>query len=808
MTGMLKDVRVAGRMIFKAPGVASIAVIALALGIGLTAIMFSIVHGALIRGLPFEGGDRFMNVERMRLEDPSSTLGVSIHDYTDWRAQQSSFEELAAFFTGTVNMRGTERAERYDGAFITANGLTTLGVQPVIGRLFREDEDEPGAPMSIILSHHVWRDRFDRSRDVIGQSVHVNGESATVIGVMPEGFRFPIRQDIWVPLRANPLDLERDGGTWMDVYGRLREGVTRDQASVEFAGIAERLATAYPDTNGGLGVDIKPFTDEYVGDEAKGLLLTMLLAVFLVLIVACANVANLLLARAATRSKEVAIRTAMGASRLRVVFQLLMEALSLSLLGAALGAGIAWVGIDWFDKAVQASSPPYWLVFQLDLPILAFVTGVGVLAGVVSGVIPAIKASSSAPQDVLKDESRGSSSLRIGRMTRALVVVEFAFSAAVLVVAGLMIKSVANLRDLDPGFSTENVFKARVGLMEIDYPTPESRNQFFDEVLRRLEGKPGVESVTLASALPGLGFGGRSYGVQGETYTENRDFPSGRWAEVSPSFFETLGVTMLAGREFTEQDDEAAVPVVIINESLAERHFSGEDPLGKRIRLGRMDSEDAWMTVIGIVPDLWMAGLGNIGSSHAGMVVPVAQNGGSRFMTVAIRAQGDPLALTAMVRDQVAAVDQDVPIYFVDTVAGEIADQTWFYRVFGTLFSVFGAAALFLASVGLYGVMSFGVSRRTQEVGIRMALGARGGEIQRLILRQGAGQIVIGLAIGLGLAALLGRGMQIMLFQVEPFDPAIFALISAVLAGTGVLASLIPARRATRVDPATALRYE
>ena len=807
MTGLLKDVRFAGRMIFKNPGVASLAVLALAMGIGVTATMFSIVHGALIRGLPFEGGDRFMNVEKMRLDDPEFTIGVSIHEYQDWRSQQTSFEDLAAFYPGTVNIRGTERAERYDGAFITANGLTTLGVQPVLGRLFREDEDEPGAPMAIILGYQVWQDRFDRSRGVLGQSLHVNGESATIIGVMPEGFRFPLRQDVWIPLRMNPLEIDRNGGTSLDVYGRLREGVTSDQALVEFGGIGERLAAQYPETNEGLGVTMLPFTLEYIGEEAQGLLITMMAAVFLVLIVACANVANLLLARAALRAKEVAVRTALGASRLRVIFQLLAEALALSLLGAVLGAGIAWIGIDWFDNIVQATNPPYWLIFRLDSPIVLFVAGVGIVSGVMAGVIPAIKASSSAPHEILQDQSRGSSSLRIGRLTRALVVVEFAFSAAVLVVAGLMIKSVSNLRDIDLGFASEDVFKARVGLMAIDYPTQERRNQFFDELLLRLEDKPGVRSAALATALPGVGFGVRSYGVQGESYASDRDYPRGRWAEVSPGFFETFDVSIISGRGFTDEDMAGGLPVVIINESLAARHFGGEDPLGRQIRFGLENSAEPWMSVVGVMPDLWLGGLGNLGAEHAGMMVPLAQHG-QRFMTVAIRADGAPLALTTMVRDQVAAIDADVPIYFVDTVAGEIRSETWFFRTFGTLFAVFGAIALFLASVGLYGVMSFGVSRRTQEVGIRVALGAQGRQVERLILRQGLGQIVVGLAIGLGVAAVLSRGVAILLFDVEPWDPAIFALIGVVLTGTGVLASLIPARRATGIDPATALRYE
>ncbi|RMH16981.1 MAG: ABC transporter permease, partial [Gemmatimonadetes bacterium] len=794
-------------MLFKHPGVTGIGVVALALGIGLTTIMFSIVYGALIRGLPVEGGDRIVHIERSKLVDDISSMGVSVHDYVDWRERQRSFEHLAAYYEGTANIRGTESAERFEGAFVTANTFTVLGVRPVVGRLFREDEDEPGAPLAVLIGYHVWRDRYGLDPNIEGRSIVLNGEPATIVGVMPEGFRFPVQQDVWVAHRQDPVAIERDGGIWLEVMGRLRPGVTVDQAMEEFDRIAVQLEAEHPETNTGVRVLMKPFTREYVGDEAVGLLLTMLGAVGLVLLVACANVANLLLARAALRQREIAIRTAMGASRRRVITQMLVESLALALVGAALGAAVAWVGIGWFDRAVQLSEPPYWMRFTLDLPILGFVAGLAALSGVVSGLIPAIKASGSAPHEILKDEGRGTSSLRIGRLSRALVVAELAFSAAVLVVAGLMIKGVTNLRTLDPGFRTEGVFTARIGLMEAEYPDTASRRRFFDEVLQRVRAEPSVRAATLTDRLPGLGTGRSWYAVEGASYASDRDYPFARSKVVGTGYFETFGIQPLAGRVFEESDDENSVPVVIVNRSLAEREWGSVNAaLGKQMRQGRSDSDSPWLTVVGVVPDTWMQGLGNTDDDTEGFFLPLRQQD-RRFVSLAAVGPSDPMTLTATVRDIVTGVDPDVPIYFVQSLDQAIEQQTWFYEVFGTLFAVFGAVALFLASVGLYGVMSFGVSRRTQELGIRMALGAGGGQLRALVMRQGVGQILLGLTVGLAVGFVLARGMTLIFFEVEPFDPAVMGIIALVLSATALLASFVPARRATRVDPMVALRY-
>ncbi|MEJ2312077.1 MAG: ABC transporter permease [Gemmatimonadales bacterium] len=808
MSGLLKELRYAVRMLRKNPGTSLIAVLALGLGIGLTTIMFSIVYGAVWKGLPFEGAEKLVHIERNNLAEDIESMEVPIHDFLDYRKAQTSFEGLAGFYSGTVNLAGTERPERYDGAFISANAFELIRVQPVLGRNFQEGEDTPAADPVMLLGYHVWQDRFGGDPEVVGQVARVNGEQTTIVGVMPEGFRFPVAEDVWLPLRMDPLELERGEGLSLEVFGRLRDGTNIDQASAEMQAIAARLAEEYPDTNEGVGAVLKPYVDEYIGAEPRAMLYTMLGAVFLVLLVACANVANLLLSRAATRSKELAIRSAVGASRLRVIMQLLGEGVVLASAGAVLGIGISVLGIGMFNRAVEPTDPPFWIDIGLNTVVLVFVIVIAVLAGVLSGILPAIQASGSAVNEVLKDESWGSSGFRVGKLSKGLVVGEIALSLGVLVAAGLMIKSVTNLKTIDYGFDTETTFTARMGLFEADYPDTTSRREFFREVLRRVEQRPGVEAAAIVTALPGAWSYGSRFGIEGATYDRDQDYPVARFATVSPDFLDVYGVKVLEGRTFGPQDTYDAMPVAIVNQSFAEQFYPEGSAIGKRVRQGDSGTEEPWRTIVGVVPDMYMQGLSNMEEDPWGVYFPLDQYD-TRFAYVALRSAGeDPMALAAGARDDVMAVDQDIPLYWVQTHQAAIDEQTWFFRIFGNLFMVFGFVALFLAAVGLYGVMSASVSHRTSEMGIRMALGAQGGDVLWLVMKQGAVQVGIGMALGLALAALLSRGLDLILFQVEPWDPVVFALIAAVLAAVGMLASYIPALRATRVDPAVALRYE
>jgi putative ABC transport system permease protein len=800
---LLKDLRYGARKLVRNPGFAAISVLTLALGIGLTTTMFSIVYGALYRGLPFDESERLIHLERNNLPRDIESMGVTLHDLRDWREQQRSFEGLAAWTNGTVNVAGSEKPERYDGAYMSANTFRLLRVQPLLGRTFRDGDDAPGAPAVAVLSHELWQTRFRGDRNVIGQTIRANGVSAEIVGVMPEDFQFPFSEDLWLPLRME-LEPKRGDGDQVEVFGRLKPGVSLDQAAVEMSSIARRLALEYPESNRDVGAVVKPYTEEYIGDEVSALLFTMLGAVFLVLLIACANVANLLLSQAAMRAKEVGIRAAMGASRWRIMKQFLTEPLALAFIGAVIGTGLAWLGVGAFNRAIAPTDPPFWIDIKIDAPILLFVLGVTVFCTLVAGILPAMRASSGNVHDVLKDESRGSSSFRGGKLSRVLVVMEVALSVALLVAAGLTIKSVTRLRTIDFGFPTRDIFTARVGLPETDYPDSVSQGQFLTQLHQRLAEVPGVEAYALSTALPVLGSGMDNVAIEGKSYAEDKDYPATHFQSVSPGYFSTFQVAV-EGRDFSDQDRPGSLPVAIVNTSFARLHFPGQQAVGRRIRMGDSDTQAPWRTIVAVVPDMWSDGTDN--EDPQAVYFPLAQVP-ERFVSIIARPRGEPGTLAAPVREVVSGIDPDLPTYFVSTLQARIDEQTWFYRIFGALFMIMGFVALVLAAVGLYGVMAFNVGRRTREMGVRMALGARGADVIRLVLRQGLWQIAIGLVLGLAMAAGLANLLKIILFQVSALDPLIFGLTVVVLVAAGLAACFIPARRATRVDPMVALRYE
>lgn len=806
MREIVKEFRIAFRSLAKQPGLAVLAILALGMGIGFTAIMYSIVHGALYRGLPFPDGDRIHAVLATNPAEGIDQTNISIHDYMDWHDQQSSIEELAAFYNGTINVTGSEGPRRYDGAFMTASAFRVLGVQPFLGRSFRNEEDVPGAALVLILGHQVWRDDYGSDPGILGEQVKVNGEMASVIGVMPEGFLFPNTEQVWVPLRGDPLATERGSGHFVTPFGKLPTDVSLEQAQTEFSGIATRIAGEYPDTNEGLDAKVMPYTDTAMGDEGSAIMLSMLATVFLVLILACVNVANLLLARAAGRTKELAIRTAMGAGRARVLALLLAEAGILTLGGALVGVAIAKVGIDVFARLAVDTDPPFWFVFALDGPILLFVVGATVVAALMAGLIPGLKVSSGGRlNELLKDESRGSSSMRIGKLSRLLVMGEVAMSVGLLVTAGLMVKGMIELRTMEYGFEREEVFTARIGIFPNDFPDEESKSVFFRDLQDGLQARPEITQASLADVLPGLGSGLGPFGLEGEAYPEDRDYPRARGIRVTPGYFATVGVEPLQGRTFNRGDDREALQVAMVNQSFVRRFSPNEDVLGKRVRRGTSESEEPWLTVVGVVPDLYMEGVGQDKENSQGMYIPLAQSD-AQFVSIAVRGMGDPGTLAPIIRDEVGRHSPDTPIYWPQTLKEAVAENLWWVDLFGGLFAIFGLGALFLAAVGLYGVMSFSVKQRTHEVGIRMALGAESGSVLRLVLRQGALQVFLGLFIGLGLGSLLSRGLRQEFTLVEPLDPQVFLGICAVLLTTAFVATIVPARRATKVDPVEALR--
>jgi predicted permease len=807
MHSLVQDLRLGLRTLKKQPASAVITSVTLALGIGLCTTSFSLVYGVFFRGLNVPEASRLTLIHRTVPSRGIDFMGVNQHDLYDWRAQQTSFDGLATFETGTVNLSGLEGPERYDGAFVSANVFDLLRVRPVLGTGFRSGDDAAGAPLTVVLGYQAWHTRYEADPSVVGSSVTVNGEPATILGVMPNGFMFPQDQELWVVSRDRRAEEpDRARANRFTVFGRLKAGVTRDQAAAEMALIAQRLEAEYPESNEGVTTRFQSFIQRDTGPELVAVFGAMQVATIFVLLIACANVANLLLARATLRTRESAVRSALGASRVRVVLPFFAETLLLSVAGAIVGVGIAHVGITLFDGATQGVGKPYYMRFALDVPVLAFVVGITLLTSLVAGAAPAIRVLRSSVTATLNDEGRGSSGAMGGRMTNVLVTAEIALSCALLIGAGLMIKSIVKLNTFEFPFATENVLTARIGLFEQDYPDRESRDELFRRLVEDLERLPGARSASLSTSIPPSA-GTRSIGIEGEMYATPQAHPTAEQISVTPQFFDTYEVPIVRGRTFTDRDGWEDMPVAIVNQPFVDRFFPGEDPLGRRFKEGTSDTNVTWITIVGVVPDMRLDNF-EPETDPAGFFRPLTQRS-ANFVTLSVNTtRADALTLIPDVRNIVQALDPNLPIYDVYTAQGFIDGRTWFYRVFGTLFIVFGAAALFMATVGLYGVLSFSVSRRVREMGIRMALGANARDVVRLVVWQGGRRIMVGLALGLVLAYGLTRVIRILMFETTPQDPPVFTIVVVVIAATGLLASFIPANRATRVDPAVALRYE
>ncbi len=806
MNTLRADLRYAVRTLARTPGPALVAAVALALGIGLTTTMFSIIYGGIMQGLPYPGGDRIAVVMRSSQARGVQRSSLPIQDLYDYRAQQRSFTALGGYTSGTVNVSGTERAERFDGTWATADVFRALGVPPLLGRTFSPEEAAPGGAKVVVLGYDVWRERYASDPSILGRSLRVNGDPYTVIGVMPQGFDFPDGTTIWLPLQTDPLAGKRGEGQFLVGIGKLKPGVSFQEATADVAATARRLAVQYPEADSAFTATALTYPDWSIGPQPRHLLYTMLGAVIFVLLIACANVANLLLDRAAHRTREVGIRAALGATRAQVVRLFLTESSVLAFAGVALGVVLAWFGVHAFNRAIADTGVPSYIRIGLYPPVLLFALGAGLLASLASGVIPALQSSRTDVAEVLKDESRGSSGLHIGRLSRGLVMLEIALSCALLLAAGLMVKSVMRLRNMDPGFATASVFTARIGYPEA-YTDTLRQKRFFRQLNERLATIPGVRAAAISSGLPGAsqGLGGGRFAIDGKSYARPSDYPLTRTASVTPSFFATLQIPLARGRLLNDGDRDGTAPVAVVTQHFADRYLADGDALGRRIRFGGADSEEPWITIVGVVPDIF----GGDPEDPRPPVVfrPLAQ-AHSNFVYISARAAGSPMALTAQIRDAAAALEPDLPLYWIMPLDRAIAKELWFVRVFGTMFMIFGAVALFLAAVGLYAVMSFSVSRRTREVGIRMALGARTGRVVRMILRQGIVQLAVGMTIGLALAIGISRLLAIILFDVQPRDPFVFIAVATTLALTGVLASFVPALRATRVQPQDALRSE
>lgn len=799
MTALGQTLRSLGRQ----PGLTAAMVLTFALGLGLTGAMFCLVQGAT-RDLPFPDSQQLIHLESQIPSRGIPGLEVSFHDFLDWRQRQTSFRDLAAYHLGGADLASPgQPPERVRAAFLTANALALLGVAPSLGRGFLDTEEGPGAPRVALLGHSLWRSRFGGDPALVGTAIRIDGEPTVVLGILPEWFRFPLQEEVWLPLRLDPRRLRRGEGRPLEVFGRLRDGVPLGRAREEMESIAGQIALESPGTNTGVGVVVKPFTEEYVPRQVRALLWTMLGAVFGVLLVACVNVANLLLARTMKRSREIAVRVALGADRRRIARQLLGETLVLAALGAAGGLALTALSVSVFRDWIAATRPPFWIRFDLDLPVLVFLAGLTLLAALLAGLAPALRASGQRVHEVLKDEGPGGSGLRPGRLVRALVVGEIAVTFALLAAAGVMVRTVVNLRTVDYGFNPGEVFTAWIALSLERHPDDGERRRFFAGLAQRLEALPGVEAAALGSNLPATPAETTAFALEGRPPVRPGELPSSRLVVVSPGFFAAFGLRPSQGRGFGPEDREDGLPVVLVNEAFRARYLPGESPLGRRVRVGG-DRREPWRTVVGVVPDMHLGGPDDLG--REGIYLPVSQSGAAALHLVVRPIGGEPLALTAPVRRVVQELDPTLPVDRVSTLAEMIRQRTWLYGVFGTLFLVFGGAALFLAAVGLAGVMSFSVSRRTAEIGTRRALGAQESDIRRMILGQAGSQVAAGMALGLALALPLTRALRHVLFQVSPWDPWTVLAIGAVLVLAALLACLLPLRQAIRVEPLVALR--
>ncbi|MDQ3805913.1 MAG: ABC transporter permease [Acidobacteriota bacterium] len=806
MGTLFNDIRYGARTLWKTPGFTGVAVLALALGIGANSAIFSVVNSVLLRPLPYRDPDRLVFVmENFQQQDSS----VSYPNFADWREQNRVFEQLAASRVTSFNLTGAGEAERLQGRMVTANFFHTLGVAPAAGRDFAPEEDRPGGEAVAVLSHGFWQRRFGGDPSVVGRRLLLNGQSHTVIGVAPAGFEYYSPVDLFVPLGSwtHPAMSERGSHPSIYAVGRLKQGVTLEQARAEMGAIMERLGAEYPLTNQGHGVTLVPVYENVVGDVRPPLMI-LLGAVAFVLLIACANVANLLLARASARRKELAVRIALGATRGRIVRQLLSESVLLALLGGALGLLLALWGTDLLTSMIPEGIPRLQET-SVNGRVLGFTLLVSLLTGIAFGSVPALQASKPDLNDTLKEGGRGSTGRR-SRARSAFVVAEVALALVLLVGAGLMIKSFAEVRRVEAGFNPQKLLTAQMSLSAEKYPGAKAL-AFLDELQRRIGALPGVESAAFSNGLPIYGAGTTSFLIEGQPRPKMGEEPTAVEYVTTPGYFRTMGIPLLKGRYFSERDTRGSPMVALVDEDFARRFFPGEDAVGKRFQLFR---EYPAAEIVGVVGHVKHFGLDAAAPFQAQFYFTLAQipdqymNRMMGGISLVVRTAHDPADMAAAVRREVLAVDAEQPVYQVQTMEQIVSESLALRRFSMALLTVFAAVAALLATVGIYGVMSYSVSQNTHEIGIRMALGARPGDMLRLVIRQGMGLALIGVGLGLAGSLAVTRVMSSLLFGVSALDPTTFAGVTALLTAAALLACYVPARRATKVDPMEALRYE
>ncbi len=804
---LAQDLRYGLRMLLKNPAFTIIAVVALALGIGANTAIFSVVNAVLLRPLPYKNPERLVMVweDNSKQGFPRDTPAAA--NYVDWRDQNHVFEGMAAMVDVSFNLTGTGEPERVDGQRVSASLFQLLGVAPQLGRAFVAEEDQSGANRVVILSHALWERRFGSDPAIIGRAINLDGQSFTVVGVMPGNFQFPKRTDqLWVPMPFTAKEAKQRGNHYLEVIARMKPGISLQQAQAEMTTIAARLQHQYPQTNTSIGAVVTPLHEHVVGD-IKPALLILLGAVAFVLLIACANVANLLLARAAVRQKEIALRLALGASRSRMTRQFLTESVLLAALGGGVGLFFSFVGLELLKRFIPANISQVQVI-SIDAKVLVFTLLVSIATGLLFGLAPAAQMANSDLNDTLKETGRDSAAASHGNRIRGfLIISEVAVSFLLLIGAGLLINSFIHLRHVDPGFRSEKLLTMKIALPETRYPDKQRRSLFYDELLRRVGSSPGVASAAVATDLP-LTYNGNSVGIsiEGRADPAPDRVPIVITRVVSPDYFKSMSIPLIEGREFAEQDKVDSPPAVVISETTARLFWPGENAIGKHIKVGFSTSPNPWLTVVGVVKDVRQFEL--ITEPKPQMYLPYQQAEFFQPRALVIRANFDPLSLAGTVRQAVWEIDKDQPVSDISSmeeiVSGSVAQQRFSMLLLG----IFAGLALVLAAVGIYGVMSYSVAQRTREIGIRMALGAQRSDVLKMTIGSGLRLVLTGLAMGVAVAFVLTRVMSSLLFGVSPTDPVTFISISIVLVSVAVLASYIPGLRATRVDPMFALRYE
>jgi putative ABC transport system permease protein len=825
-----QDVRIGLRILFKEKSFCLLAVLVLALGIAGVTTQFTIVNAFVLRGFSFAHPEQLASVGLLDPQAPPNQNNngqgfiPTAQDYEDLKAGSNSFALMSGYLNGsTINVSYKNNPQRYTGGYVTEDFFRIVGVSPIIGRDFTADDNKPGAEKTAILGYEIWKRDFGGDPNIAGQSVRINGKAATIIGVMPQNFKFPISEELWVPLYNEfprvPREDPRANNSAPAILGRLKEGVSFDQANAEFSALAKRLAKDHPKTNEHLiAANVQPLLNSFTGPQLRGTVYAMLGAVLLVLVIACVNVMNMQFGRAALRAKELAIRGALGATRWRLVRQMLTESLLLAAMGGIVGIIFAEWAVRLLIRTTNALPfpLPYWVQFTIDGKVLVFTLAIVLVATLLSGFVPALLSARGNTAEMMKEGGRGNSSRLVNVITRVLVIGQIALTAALLIAATLQIKSIRNQTAQNYGYDENAVYSARMGLMEGDYPSDDAKHQFFVRTLRSLRSNPSFEGAAMSDRFRMTFAPNGQYEVDGQTYVTDKDRLRANYESVSDGYFTTLGLKMLEGRDFTIEDSDAKQPVAIVNASFAHKYFGNQSALGHQVRRFNPAKQEPWRTIVGVAPDMLMQGPFNQQSDGVGFYVPLlGSTPAPQFCTIVVRPRTGAVAanMGPVLSKAIAELDSNLPTYFAGTPARLHDEILGVNRLTANLFTIFGVVAFALSAVGLYGVMSFSVNQRTQEFGIRMALGADAKRIFRMVMQQGAWQLAIGLALGTGAAALLlgvllAAAMQNFLFKVKPLDPTIYLVVSGLLTLVAAVSCFVPARRATRVNPMVALRTE